>query len=245
MRKFLCIAILLCALPSWATWSIVQTKCNAACAGGTTCGITTSATGTGNLIVVGSIVDFTGATQSISSVSGGGTYTHSTVARAVTGGEIDMSYTLASTAGATTITLTLSASTVSNQWRACMAEFSSSTGGIALDTGATPQASNSIASAAPVSPALTVSGANLAVVSEILWGGTITGASSPYNVSGLQPNGNGFAVAINIVSGSGAAWTPTTVNTGGAAAIAFKENAGGAATKGFSKEQKLEKFWPQ
>lgn len=244
MRKLIYLAILLCSLPSWATWTIVQSTCNAACAGGTTCGITTSATGTGHLIVVGEINDNAGKTGTISSVAGGGTYTHSTVAKTVSAGEIDMSYTLASTSGATTITLTLTATTTGT-WRACMAEFASSTGGIALDTGATPQANNTITSAAPVSPALTVSGANLAIVTEIIWGGTITGASSPYNVSGSQPNGNGWAVAINIVSGTGAAWTPTTVNTGGAAAIAFKENAGGAVTTGFSKEDKLEKFWPQ
>lgn len=228
MKRLLLIFALLFSLPSWATWAVVQHTCNAACASGTSCNITVSTPGTGNLGVVKMIIDNPGATSRISTVSGGGTYTNSTAGATKTQGAIDAAYTFATTASGTTVTVNITP-TSGAAWRACYEEFSSSTGSIALDTGATPQANNTVTSAAPVGPALTVSGANLAISTAMLWSGTLTGASGSYSTGVDVPNGNGSARAINVSVGTGASWLPITNGSGGGLSIAFKEAAAGGA----------------
>lgn len=242
MRKLLIAPLLLIvalASPARATWSKIQVVCNTACATGTTCGITVAATGTGNLIVVKLIGDTAGATATLSSVSGGGTYTHcSNCNKAPANGTIDASYTLASTSGATTITLTASASLTA--WRACMEEDSSNTGSIALDTGATPSCSATIATAAPVSCATTVSGANLVIATAMLWSGTLSGLSAPCG-DFLVANGNGAGHNLNVSVGTGCSWTPTTNGSGASFSIVFKEAAAAGSSFGYSKQRRYER----
>lgn len=249
MKKLLLILALLTGhafagaplVPYFFTWAVVQHTCNAACASGTSCNITVTTPGVGNLGVVGMIIDNPGATSRISTVSGGGTYTNSTAGATKTQGAIDASYTTATAASGTTVTVNITP-TSGAAWRACYTEISSSTGGIALDTGATPQANNTVTSNPPTGPALTVSGANLTIVTEQLWSGTLTGASGSYSTGVDAPNGNGWARAINISVGTAVAWTPTTNGSGGGLSIAFKENASGGVDLGVSKWDKYQKY---
>src|SRR5579864_4239359 len=98
MRKALLVIAALAALslPGWASFTLVQHPSNVSCASGSaTCAVTTSATGSGNLIVVVASTGQTAA-DAISSVSGGGTYTHCSncsVANS-SGATVDASYTL-------------------------------------------------------------------------------------------------------------------------------------------------------
>lgn len=245
LQFMLMAGVLLWGAPAHATFTLVQHTCNTACAASAACNITVSATGTGNLAAVAEIDDGAGTgPPTITSVSGAGSWTHcANCARANGTNEVDASYNLATTSGVTTITVTLTAAP-SGTWRACFLEASSSTGGIALDTGATSSCSSLISSAAPVSCALTTSGANLIIWTAIQWGGTITGNSAPYTNCGAtcQPNGNGSARNLNITAGTGSTWTPSTSNTGVNFSVAFKEAAAGGATVGLDKRSKLDRL---
>lgn len=222
--------------PAGATWTLVQHKCNAACGASASCNVGVTATGSGNLIVAKEINE-SGTSAQITSITGGsGTYTHCTTCNGGTSNDVDASYTTNSTAGSTTITLNLGATP--STWEACVDEFSSTVGGIALDGGASPTCHGVVATAAPVSCNLTITGTNDAISTAQVWTLTLTGVNSPY--AGFDaPNGNGAGSNINTNSGTGAVWAPTTSGSGKNFSIAFKETAA-AGGGGLNKSWRME-----
>jgi hypothetical protein len=224
------LAVLLCAVPADATWAQLQHTCNTTCPSGTACNITVTSTGSSHLGVVDIINDLGLADTQITSVSGGGTYTHCTTCHATTGNNsTDTSYTTATTSGTTTITVNLTVSLANPNWTACYHELSSTLGTIALNSGGTPACAATQAAAPPTGCALTLSANNSVIITAFVSSTTtITGVSAPFGNS-LQPNNNGSADNENTTSGTAAAWTPTTNDTGVKMAIAFQETSAGGS----------------
>lgn len=222
MVKQLILVLALLTSPAWATWTLVQTASivnTGACTGTTSCAITVASTGTGNLIVL-AYLSATTTAVTISSVSGGGTYTHCTNCSifGVTTGSLDMSYTLASVSGATTITMTLSATAsvpIGMMW-----EFHSTTG-FALDT------SNTISDAtctACAGPSLTLTGANDVIAAAAANGGTGSGVTGTGWVNDqANPSGDSMAHALNVATMSMTFTQTSSILR--AAAMAFKETS--------------------
>jgi len=216
----------ICAVPAWASWTLVQHPNNAACSG-TSCSVTVSATGSGHLITV--IVQPNTATNTtISSVSGGGTYTHCTNCAASNGagGAIDASYTLSSTSGATSISATLSQSGGAS-WTMEVFEYSFTNGPISLDASGNRVQTTNVAN--PAGVALTLTGTNDVIVQGGWYTTPFTAISSPYSSPADFPGGNGAAGAINTSSGTAPTWTATS-GQGPFMAIAFKESTAAAKT---------------
>src|SRR5574337_1599108 len=103
MKRLILILALLSS-PAWATWTLVQNKVNASCTtSSTTCVVTVTATGAGNVLLVTAQFN---ANRKIASVSDGtSTYSlcPSSECFASNGSNrfIDMAYSLSSTAGKT------------------------------------------------------------------------------------------------------------------------------------------------
>src|ERR1700761_8371561 len=106
-------ALFLC-MPASATWTVVQAKSNS-CGSTNACAVTVSSTGAGHVLVIFFNTDT--STTTISSVTGGGTWTlcgSTCHVGNVSSGYMDPSSTLSSPSGATTITANLSATASSN-----------------------------------------------------------------------------------------------------------------------------------
>jgi hypothetical protein len=221
-------ALLLFALhPLGATWALVHSASNASCSAGTTCTVTVTSTGAGNLLVGTVLVGNTGLT--ISSVSGGGTWTHCGTCQMfnATAGGTDASYTLSSTSGATSIVFTLSASNSGGAWVAAVLEYSYTAGPISFDAASTRNQSTASASQAGV--ALTLTGSNDVIVQTATEQSSASAISAPYTQPALFPSGDGVAGAINTASGTAPTWTATS-GQAGLMGIAFKESGGGGGS---------------
>lgn len=230
MKILLSLLLLLCATPANATWTLVQVKDNnASC--NASCPVTVTATAAGNLLVAGVIAANTGIT--ISSVSGGctGAWTHATNT-AVSGagdGSSDLFYCLNSSAGATTITLTLSSgpSGPGIVW-----EAHSSVGSIAVDSGATPSGAKTDASCTSCAgTSLTLSGNNDFIVALAACGSSCSGLTGTGWTNDLaNPIGDGIGHGITTGSLTApATWTQSPAGTLVSNAAAFQEGSGGAA----------------
>src|SRR5438132_5306725 len=111
-------ALAFLAAPSaWATISLVQHPANTSCGTSvTTCAVTVTALGINHLVVA--VGQFQDTTTTISSISGGGSWTHcsnchGTDSTAVRG--VDGSYLPVATSADTTVTVTFSASCFNSQ----------------------------------------------------------------------------------------------------------------------------------
>lgn len=233
MRKLILLLglLLFVARPASAAFTFIQSKCTGttttdACVTVLTCTLSGLASvGAGHLVVVTLIKD--SSNNSLISSITNETVTHCPTCNKQTASHgNDASYIFSSVGGWTSTQITIS---ISNSFNFCVSEYSSNTGSIALDNGASSGACNSdVTSAAPVSCALTTSGANLLIVTTIGWGGSVTGVNAPY-ANFIEPNGDGISNNLNITAGTGCVWTPTTVNTGTTMSIAFKDAAAGGA----------------
>lgn len=194
-----CLIIAALSLQALATCTQVQHAVNTACSSGSaTCNITTSATGSGNAIVAW-FTNNNAAGQSITGVTGGGTYSHCTNC---TGSDTtatlstDIFYTLSSSSGSTTTTVTRSAT--GQAWKAGMVEVSGTS--LALDfsnnidnsTGANPQNG--------VTP--TIGGTNDCMFQIAAGGGTITSVGVYTKVDPGTNQGIAFAQLLNSTSTS-------------------------------------------
>jgi hypothetical protein len=240
MRRALIAIFVLISFPVWAgTFANIQKPCNTACpTSGTTCAVTVTSTGTGHIMVAIAFRDTAGATQTISSVSGAGTWVHPTGANGVdaTAGSSDSAYNLSSTSGVTSITLTLSAA-VATTWAACVEEYSFTASGVAFDVAGSRDQSTAAANFTGVG--LTLAGGNQLIVQYGNDSGTCSGVSAGYGDT-VFPNNNCLADALNTSSGTAPTWTSTS-GRAALGAIAFKET-GGATVSGFDKRQKIEQF---
>jgi hypothetical protein len=193
------------------TFTLVQHKNFDSLGGGTggsstatTVAVTTSATGSGNLLAVVGWRDDNSTITSPSASTSQGTWTHCTNCATFEAGAgvIDIWYVLTSTSGATTVTCNFAAG---SSFRGCeVIEYSYTPGPISLDT------SNSSVSAsctACVAPALTISGTKDVFI------GSLVPAASCSSISGAFTNpadfvsGTGYAGAINQATYTAPTWT--------------------------------------
>jgi hypothetical protein len=199
--------LLLQVCPSWGTCTQVQAAgVNACTAGATNCAIGSGqgmvTTGAGHIIFVGESTAT--ASITISSISGGGTYSScSSCPGSSAGNSTDLQYTLNSSA-ASTITVTRSAS--GSGWSVHMVEVSC-TGSTAVDSGSPNGGNVNNASANPnTGVSLTIAGTNDVIFQVAASGATINSVGAPYNLLGAN-NNRKYAVAYNITSGTAPSYT--------------------------------------
>jgi len=209
--------------PPHHTWAAVQRAENTACTTNP-CTITVSSTGSGHLGIV-VIFDYTHHTV-ISSVSGGGTWVHPTGSSScneyANSSDVDCAYTLSTTSGATSITLSFGttpgpyAAAEYGEWSYTASPASFDAAGVATTSSNTnPQ----------TAVALTLTGSNDLIVQFLSGTWAATAISSPYTSQANFTNGYGFAGAINTTSGSAPSWTMNNTGAGVVmGAIAFTES---------------------
>jgi len=222
MKSFLALLVMLITTPAWATFTLVQAKVNSACAS-STCTVTVTSTGAGHGIIVGIAMS---SNVTISSVSGGGTYTLCGVGCQkgnATTGWTDMAYTTNSTSGATGITITFSAgaSGVAFAWEV------SSSSTISFDVvGGVLQTTNCTSC---TGASLGLTGSNDFIAAIASCGGTCS-AVTPYTSDNSFPSGDGQAHALNTGSGTAPTWTQSPTNPIALASVAFKDAGGGGGS---------------
>jgi hypothetical protein len=225
MRKLLFLFLpLLLAIPTRATWNATtQFKSNTACSGGS-CAVTVTSTGAGHIIVVGTM---TTNNVTISSISGGGTYTHCSNCATgdATSGWVDMSYTASSTSGATTITANMSANGGST-WVAVVWEESST---LAFSFDASNNHDDTANCTSCTGTSLTLTGSNDAIFTIASCGGTCS-AITTYTSDGSFPGGDGSAHLYNTNSGTAPTWTQSPTSHLATCAVSFKEASASAPT---------------
>jgi hypothetical protein len=207
------------------TFTFVQSVAGAACTAGTaTCSITVASTGTGNVGVLWAN-DQTGTPLTITSISGGGTWTipsgcslnHASI------GTSNCAFIPSLTGGVTTITVTWSNATLnSNLDKLKYFEYSvTGGGGVVLDTSGTIFDSSSGTSQPGV--ALTLSGSSDLILQSLIASlGTVSGVTT---YGHLTPSSSGYDAAaelLNTASGTAPTWTTTSSGTPIGAAIALK-----------------------
>jgi len=229
------VVLLLATSPAWATFTLVQHVNNRACAGSgsiTTCNLTVTSTGSGHVIVIA--VGLGGASKSITSVSGAGTYTHCTTCTATdsNGESSDMSYTLNSSSGVTTITVNFS-STAQNSAAVEMWELSFTGSSVQFDVGNNIDNSTNTNRGGASLTALT--GTNDALFQCIFAGSTVvtvTAINGAYTTGDFGTvaagNGTGFAVAINSATGTAPTWTFSGNARSAGSGLAISETSSGA-----------------
>ena len=226
-----CAFVLSCS-PAWATWSTVQTvstPTNTTCStGATTCAISVSSSGVGHIIGISfgcDSISFTGSCTLVSATDNAGTPdTFSTPVcgfDATRGRNVCAAYTLSSTGGATTVTLTRTSSTGYN-WAFAVYEIATSAGPAVLDTTGTIDDSMSMTSQPGV--ALTLTGVNDAIIQAMDAAKSI-GALSITNPYSNQVFVSHYAsgLAINTASGGAPTFAWPLSGVAAAVAIAFKE----------------------
>ena len=225
LKLLFSMAALGCALPAFATWSLVQHPTKATCSG-SSCAITVSSTGSNHVAII-TVQLNTSSSVVISSVSGGGTWTHPAGCQQADAGgaDVDAAYTLATSSGATSITVNLSATGGSN-WSMGFEE-ASLTGTPSFDKCGVRDQSSSTTN--PVGVSLSITGTNDFIVQSVRWGGTITcpmnsnPSGATYNSPCDAPGGNGIAGAINATTGNAPTWSSDN-NSGPMNAIAIAES---------------------
>lgn len=226
MKSILRFAAFFLALscPAWATWTVVQHVLSGAC--GTTsntCAVTVASTGSGNVIVVG--IGIGSTTQHITAVSAGGTFTippSACFSTDTAGKGTDCAYTLSSSSGVTSITVTRS-NTSSAAWRVGITELSFTSGPVSVDTGSPQTRDQTVSTTTPAGVALTLAGSNDAVF-QIINGVSPTNVSVPYNTASDFGSNAGFATNINTTDGTAPTWTQSNGHAA-LSAIAFTESA--------------------
>jgi len=221
--------LLFASSPAWATWTLVHANAATTNCSGSTCGAVLTSTTAGNLLVIG----YFGANSvTVSSINAGGTFVHCpscAVGASGTSGFIDAGYVLSATGSVTAITVTLSGS--GGAWATIVSEFKSDAGTAIYDTSLTKTDTTCTSCA---TPALTLTGANDLVVELAAAGQSITTPfiGSPYTNPSIQPNGDGWAGALNVTSFSAPSWTQSPTGVLSGAAIAFKEVSAGGPPPG-------------
>jgi trimeric autotransporter adhesin len=231
MKKLIALLFLLLGAtgPAWATFTRVQHVVNTGCAAGTSCTLSVSATGAGNILMVA--IATPGIAKTISSVSAGGTFSHCSGSNGsdANGASSDIRYTLNSSSGVTSITVTLSSSVVA-PWTVALEEYSF-TGTVSVDTCGSIDNSINTARGGVVLTALT--GTNDLLMQAIATGATIQVSAINGAYSSATDFGrHGFAVAANSVVGTAPIWTFTGNSRSAGSGLAIKEAGGGSPSLG-------------
>ncbi len=207
------------------TWAVVQATSVTSCSSGSsTCALSWSkATGAGHVLVIA--VQFPDNTTTVSSISGGGTFTDNVanIYDSNTGKSVNSNYTTNSTSGVSSSTITASASPA-NTWRVAGVELSYSGASLAFDASAS-QFDSSCTTCAGA--ALTLTGTNDAIVQNFTTGALISSISSPYTLQ----NGSGLVLgqgtSLNTSSGTAPNITLSAAGNAGVSAVSFKGTGAG------------------
>jgi hypothetical protein len=208
-----------------ASFTFVQHQVNTACANSTTCAVTVTATGSGNAL---GLIAFPINNVTISSISGGGTWASPSGCNTYSSSDGTgqaCAYSLSSSSGATSITVTFSGASGGGQIE--FLEFSFTAASVVLDPGATPaNARNSGATQeTPVpGPALTLTGTN----DVIMQGMAPSTSASAINLgyTGFFNNGYGTAYLLNTTNGSAVSWTVGATAWNVSCALVLAESSG-------------------
>lgn len=229
MKKLL-LTFLLWASPSWATITLVQHVVNNACSG-TTCVLSPAATGAGHILIIGLAAQLPNRT--ISTLSAGcGSWAHgaSQAGSNVNGASTDAQYCLNSTAGVTSITVTLAGGSVTNV--AELMEYSFTGASVAYDT--SNNVLNSVNTNRVGVDLTALTGTNDLLYQVIA---LTSGGISPTAISGAYTSANdfgvkyGFASAVNTVGGSAPNWTFSANSQSAGSGLAIKETSSTAFIK--------------
>ncbi len=184
----------------------------------TTCTVTVSSTGSGNLLIAIAWRDDNAAVNSPTASTSQGTWTHcSNCATFQTGAGVgDIWYVLSSTSGATTVTCNESGSP---SFHGCeIIEYSYTPGPISLDS----SNSGALASCTScASPTMTITGTKDVFVGEIVPANACSAISGAYTNPADFISGTGYAGAINQTSYTAPNWT-CSAGTASAVIISFK-----------------------
>lgn len=209
----------LSVLPCFGTWALVQNPSKITCGNVSSCAITVTSTGAGNLLVGSAlIIDTAGNLQSIS----GGSSVHPANCLATdsgASGSSDVAYILSATGGSTSITFTFNGTFtigVIQLW-----EFSYSSGPAVFDL--CNNRDQSTNSASPLGVSLTaLTGSNDVFIQQGLFVGTVSAVTT---YTGNFPNGNGMAYLLNSTNGTAPTWTQSPSGRAALSGIAFTETA--------------------
>jgi len=225
LARLLCLLLLL-SLPAHATWTLVQFKQSAACTTTSqTCSFTgITSTGANHVIVVFMGVAVNAEVITAISDGVGGTYVYPAtsscnISDSGAPGSVSCAYTVASSSGITSMTVTRT-STTTGAWNMKLMEFSSDQASPTFDNLTT--SIQTPASTAPTNPSITITGTN-DVVAEFLRGGAGSAVAAPYT-GFLTQNLTSGAYALNQASAPSCVWT-TASGKAQMVGIAFKEPA--------------------
>lgn len=220
LRTLQILALLLLSSPCWATFTVVQSRDNAACSSTASCTVTITTTA-GHVLVAALVAD---VNIQITSVTNGGTWTHcSNCANgSAATGYVDMAYTLASSS-ATSIIINHTA--LSNNSIALVWEYSYSASSVAFDASGNSLIPSTSPCTSCAGTALTLSGTSDAISTVAGCGGACS-AITTYSADFAFVSGDAYAHLINTSSGAAPSITQTS---GGIAttALAIKEVTSG------------------
>lgn len=231
MRKLLPILLLTLTCPAWATWSLLHANtCNTTCSdASTTCAVTVASTTAGSTLAV---VVYTVNSLTVTG-STGGTFVHCPSCAGGTSGTgfMDGGYILSATGGTTSATVTISGTTSTTPWLACILEYSSSLGTAIFDTSNSTADTTCTTCAAP---ALTLSGSNDLIIQAVTCTNTCATSAtagfigaSPYTNPAVFPGGDGLGGGLNVTSYTAPNWSQSPTGAVRVLAMAFKETGGG------------------
>jgi len=180
--------------------------------------ITLKPTGSGNLIVIGSINASTSTAISSITDNVGNTYVSAAAKCTDSAGATgEIWYAKNSKAGATTVTITYSASTSNQSWA-----FEVSRMDLTTPVDVVGQMSNATSASPKPGPSLTTTKAHDFVVSLCAPGGNVTAVASPFvGVTFVNGNGAGYLNTVKIGTYQ-ASWTTTGGTNYCATSVAFK-----------------------
>lgn len=229
MKKFfgvlLLLASLLIATPSRA-FTQVSTPARKDCTSGSTCLVASVVLSSNSLVIV-----VAGSAEiTLTSCCGSGSCSVAWVSGAFlnqSGGNTAIQYCLSSNSGTFSIGPTWSSACSAGPSCFTTVYAFTSTGTIALDSGATPAATCTTFTWC----GLTTSSNNKVVAAGINTSGNATGCSGGSSpVCSINSNGNGSGIEVNVVSYSAPSWTGTS-GTQTVATVAFQETGtGGGST---------------
>jgi len=220
MRTLVLVLILSCA--SWATFTPVQHVSNTACGSSNTCALTVASTGSGHLLVVA--LNIQNPSRTISSISAGcaswahGANTAGTNASYST----DIYYCLNSTAGVTSMTVTL-AGGIGTMYLDCV-EYSFSGASIAYDTSNNINNTTNTLRGGVDLTALTGTNDLLYQVIKVSGAVAVSAINGAYS-SGYTLFGTGYgcATAVNSTTGTAPTWTFASNSQSVGSGLAIKE----------------------
>jgi hypothetical protein len=205
------------------TFTLVQHVLGAACTGGTNaCSITVSATGTGHVGILNA-TDVNGASLTILSVSGGGTWTAPAgcVLNSASVGTTMCAYNTNLSSGATTITVTWSSTSTSANDKLAYYEYSYSGSSVSFDNAGTVSRTATLTPTG-VTPSLT--GSNDVIVQGIAMANGVVSSQTVYGNGLYATNFQGTADLENTTSTTPPVWTSGTSAVSLGFYIALKGN---------------------